>query len=294
MFEFNRIDGDEINLYKYKVNEFIDSYIGDNLAKDDTIIYEPSLNFKCNLPKLIYNNSMALKYLHENRISLKKTFDSCKLKNFYEIYEISDYLVMNDTSFKKNLPGNYSIYYKIKLKKYEFNQKFNLKNLTNVKCTLNRFDKLINVSETQSKLEKYETFEFKQEFDYELYLPKHGFYSISCILSGLVMNTKIYEDVISILPRNMKVLTDERKKYIPYETKFKTLINGTNDSINLTNEKIQNKFSKKMNVLLLGFDSISKNHFKRIFPLTYSYLKSELAGNVLLENFNSVGGKYVD
>jgi hypothetical protein len=236
---------------------------------------------------------MALKYLAENTKSLRKTFDSCRVNEFYEVYETSDYLVTNESFNKQNLSGNYSIYYKIKIKQNEFSKKFNLKNLRNVECKLSRFDKLINVSEIDDKIEFYETYEFKREFDYEVFVPEHGFYSINCILNGFIFNSKIYDDVLFILPRNMSILTEKRKKFIPYETKMRNLINGTNDSIPFTNEKITNQIENKMNVLLMGFDSISKSHFKRIFPLTYSYLKNDLMGNTLFENFNSVGSKYV-
>ena len=44
----------------------------------------------------------------------------------------------------------------------------------------------------------------------------------------------------------------------------------------------------KMNVLILIFDSTSYNHFKRIFPLSFSYLEN-LKSNFIFKNFNAIG-----
>jgi hypothetical protein len=305
LFGFIRIE----NLHVYRANELLNSrhqLSSDQIEQDNVKVRvkqinkktnflvddESTSNFKCYLPTLIFNNSVALKYLAESKESLKKTFDSCKVNEFYEIYEINDYTVINKSLIKQKLSGNHSNYYEIKLKQQEFSRKFDLKSLKNVECKLSRFDKLINASESYNRLEMYETYEFKREFDFKLYVQEHGFYSISCFLSGLKNNTKIYEDVLFILPQRMSILKEERKKFITYEDKLRNSINGTNDSIIFTNEKIKNRIDNKMNVLLMKIDAVSKNHFKRIFPLTYSYLKNELEGNIFFENFNSVGSKY--
>ena len=44
-----------------------------------------------------------------------------------------------------------------------------------------------------------------------------------------------------------------------------------------------------MNILMIGLDSMSSNHFKRIFPLTYDYLSRDLDNNLIFEHLNSVG-----
>ena len=45
-----------------------------------------------------------------------------------------------------------------------------------------------------------------------------------------------------------------------------------------------------MNVLILGIDSLSFNHFKRELPITFKYLNEDLKDqNIVYENFNSVG-----
>jgi hypothetical protein len=49
--------------------------------------------------------------------------------------------------------------------------------------------------------------------------------------------------------------------------------------------------STQPNILVFVFDSLSKNHFKRVLPLTHDYLSHKLERNVIFENFNSVGEK---
>lgn len=34
---------------------------------------------------------------------------------------------------------------------------------------------------------------------------------------------------------------------------------------------------------------MAKNHFRRIFPITYKYLTEELSNNIFYENFNKIG-----
>ena len=45
----------------------------------------------------------------------------------------------------------------------------------------------------------------------------------------------------------------------------------------------------KLNVLILGIDSVSLNHFRRVFPLTYKYLNEKLEKNIIFERFNKIG-----
>ncbi len=45
----------------------------------------------------------------------------------------------------------------------------------------------------------------------------------------------------------------------------------------------------KMNVLIIGLDSVSFPHLKRIFPQTYKYLSRDLANNLIFENLHILG-----
>ena len=45
----------------------------------------------------------------------------------------------------------------------------------------------------------------------------------------------------------------------------------------------------KMNILIIQIDSVSNNHFKRMFPDTLEFLSRSLPNNVIFENFMVVG-----
>jgi hypothetical protein len=75
----------------------------------------------------------------------------------------------------------------------------------------------------------------------------------------------------------MSLLNDERQEYIEMEKKLPQRIESNlplviNKQIKYckTNEKMNN--NNKMNVFILGLDSVSYNHFRRMFPKTFEYL----------------------
>ncbi len=49
------------------------------------------------------------------------------------------------------------------------------------------------------------------------------------------------------------------------------------------------KNTTQMSVLIIQLDSISFNHFQRMFPRTFAYLKHNLTDNVVFENLMIVG-----
>ncbi|XP_066584356.1 uncharacterized protein [Prorops nasuta] len=73
--------------------------------------------------------------------------------------------------------------------------------------------------------------------------------------------------------------------------KWKSILAGVRDE---PFKKIENGWKKtsndslKLNVLMFGFDSLSRNTFIRKLPKTYSYLKEELQ-TLILEGYNIVG-----
>ena len=46
---------------------------------------------------------------------------------------------------------------------------------------------------------------------------------------------------------------------------------------------------QKFNVLLIEIESLTFNHFRRMFPLTFEYLKNDLENNHLFEKFMIIG-----
>jgi hypothetical protein len=91
----------------------------------------------------------------------------------------------------------------------------------------------------------------------------------------------------------MRKLMLERKKY---KDSVDKIFEASNESIKKENNLQDFKIdlseivtNKKFNVLMFGIDSVSKKHFKRIFPKTLSFLSNKLSNNIIYENYNSIG-----
>jgi predicted nuclease of predicted toxin-antitoxin system len=69
-------------------------------------------------------------------------------------------------------------------------------------------------------------------------------------------------------------------------------IDFLNDDVTSDSDDDLSEIKQKINVLILGFDSVSNNHFKRIFPKTFKYLNEILKNNIIYSSFNSVGVSY--
>jgi hypothetical protein len=104
----------------------------------------------------------------------------------------------------------------------------------------------------------------------------------------------LFDDIITILPRNISELQPNISGIdIKVENR-----NGSSLSDQLLNHACTKKtwFEKKgtkgrMNVLLIQIDSMSFNHFRRMFPETFEFLSTSLKDNKVYENFMVVGEK---
>lgn len=97
--------------------------------------------------------------------------------------------------------------------------------------------------------------------------------------------------MLNILPYNMSEMLSQHAKYRSIRADFNTRLpqNDTYiDQIEIA-KKLLNE-GKKTNVLVIGIDSVSANHFKRVFPRTHEFLSRNLTDSLLFEHFNSVGG----
>ena len=131
---------------------------------------------------------------------------------------------------------------------------------------------------------------FEVSNNFEIYLNENGFYSVSCYES----NEILYKDVFTILPYKMEKLIMNRKNYAVKANDLNPNENVemSKDDDNIvkasTRVKVPLNLKEKMNVLLIGIDSVSHKHFERIFPSTFKFLKEELENNLIYDNFNSV------
>lgn len=98
----------------------------------------------------------------------------------------------------------------------------------------------------------------------------------------------------------MTDLIKEHKPFVEAIQNMQRKFNDSNENPLFNNGNIYEKcditeasrkksktFINKMNVLILIIDSTSLNHFQRIFPLTFNYLKS-LENNIIFKNYNVI------
>ena len=177
-------------------------------------------------------------------------------------------------------------YFQVKLD-FDYFKK-NFARPSDIRCTLNLYDKVYRIHESRSQINISDTKEFSQVNNYELYVNKDGFYFVDCKANNN-MTSIFYEDLI-ILPQKMKKLSEDREQYKVKETEFGS--SHANDFHSTTTVLIKRspiESKRKMNVIFLKIDSISKLHFKRTFPMTNQYLTKQMNNNIFYENLNSVG-----
>ena len=203
-------------------------------------------------------------------------FDKCylKMKN-PNIFQIND---------KPNETFSIKIDYDLLLQRYE------LKNVT-IQCYYQTFDKKLDIKERSSSL----LTSYRKIVHDNLTVSNSGFYHISCF--NKFNDSLIHEDLYVLLPQNMSLLKQKTKIYfdridlvkeqIANDSKINPMLNDLNlvDDIEC---KTENK-EPKMNVLIIGIDSLAYPHLKRSFPRFYKYLRDDLENNVLFENLNKIG-----
>lgn len=227
-----------------------------------------TINTKIYSPKLYDNNSLKSKLNKNSSYPFEDTD-----------YEIANYYISNDFKENKNLFEScdsankrnnlLEIIAKEDLQEVHLNlSAFKVKfGIEKPYCTIQRFDKLLNSNEHDRLLEYYEKYAFTASLDYKIILNKHGFYYVECFYYVLLIKKHTYyEDILNILPLDMTALR-------------------RNQILNEKSSRI------KPNILIFVFDSLSKNHFKRVFPSTHNYLTNQLKGNKIFENLHSVGEK---
>lgn len=106
---------------------------------------------------------------------------------------------------------------------------------------------------------------------------------------------KLFDLVLNVLPYEMSDLVDSHMKYGKFRDEFAKRLPKTDtyfDQIKLdrSNRHMKSRAAaKKSNVLIIAIDSVSANHFKRIFPRTHDFLAHNLSDSIVFEHFSSVG-----
>ena len=228
------------------------------------------------------NNPIAIKHYRESIQRYMPKFNECfKKEKANDLIKIDE-----NNTLQIDIDGI--------LKRYNLSIK--------LECYAQAIDKTIDKKERDYNLIYSHRYLVKSK----LTLNEHGFYYIHCVDEMNKLRV-IHQDIRLVLPKYMSYL---KVKSLPYQKKLEVIRDEQLDSdnsmnplltdLNLLNDecllnkateeaKIKNKFNSKMNVLILGIDSLSYPHLKRSFPRFYKFLSQELNENVFYENLNKVG-----
>ena len=263
-----------IKKFDLNLNSQLDSNGHSSGWKDDGIIKDEvnnqenynDLNFKniyCKKADLSFADAIARKFMGERR-------------RFGECTDIDKFVTLIENEVNKNFQINLNI--TIILRKYHLNE-------NELACKLSLFDRIYNISESENYLNFINQTKFEKSSNYTIVFTYHGFYNLSCFKIKNTTSILIYEDNYCIFPHNMSKLIDDKnlfKGYLSIETEEQNIT--FLDKIN--HEKLA---QEKMNVLLIGIDSMSYPHFQRSMPNTFNYLKNELENNIIYSSINKVG-----
>ena len=251
-------------------------------------------NYLCDIPTFDENEEIALNYLKNSFKDLRDTFNECDPYST----SLSENKIV-DVSFLGTLNGKEN--FKIKVNKNEVINRGKFEN-ENSTCYIQRFEKKVNNSEGGycswcNELVYDEPQEM--QFDLELFVSKTGFYYLKCSQT-LENKTHYFDEVFMVLPQNMSNINEKRLEYKKYSDLFKSTLNYSKtdpflydvdyskDCFNRSDSESIQLNNPKFNVLIIGIDSISFNHFKRILPITFKYLNNDLEDNIVFSHLNSV------
>jgi hypothetical protein len=135
-----------------------------------------------------------------------------------------------------------------------------------------------------------ESFQMNRQTTYTLAPAKSGHFYVKCQANKT--NKTFFKGVYTLLPSNWSMTlvehgsrlntTAKRDQSDDYPVPL--------DNIGRQDSHVQHtNIDRKLNVLIIGFDSLSLGHFRRAMPLTYKYLSKILVHNTVYTRANSVG-----
>ena len=177
------------------------------------------------------------------------------------------------------------------------------RNIGSLTCFIQEFQKMIHSDKYVEFIGPKFYFKFNNNQSLlSVRLNYSGFYYVECRLNLIDV---IYKEVLSILPLKTEKIAE---KYLPHRNlakkskeKFAQSDKIQNKLLNdikyekcdfhdkKRNQRNNSDLGSKMNVLLIGIDSMSFPHFKRVLPKTYKYLQKDFKNNLIFNNYNVVG-----
>lgn len=218
--------------------------------------------FQCSMPILNHNDTTAVQHLSADFRKLRSLFEACPLSN--KSYQLDKLINISHIG-----PSAFKVHLRMDLVRSDFTDKLTKK--LDPLCSNWYLDKKINVSEITNELEFGPEVVLQSNNNWTFTTNKSGYYFVKCV--------DLFEFVYTVLPANMSTLMERRKAYQRNEelalsaVKENPLVKDA-EFENCSDQANKNRSKEdKMNVLVIGFDSISSVHFKRVFPLTFAALK---------------------
>lgn len=261
----------ENQLYLYKI-------VDDKSIPD--LDWQHDNQLKCSMPNLEHMDRTAIAHLDADFNKLHTLFEACPLTN--NSYQLDTLInVLGSTSDSATL----KIQLRIDLIRQGYTQ-----NGDDPVCSNWYLDKKINVSEMTNELEFGEEFVFTQKNNWTLSTNKPGYYFVKCVLNRAERfkpTETLFEFVYTVLPGNMTVLMERRQVFRQYErlagdaVRENPLIKDAEfEQCQGSGDDTEKREEQRMNVLVIGLDSISSAHFRRVFPLTFAELE-QTAGSYM-------------
>ena len=268
---------------------------------------QSEINYYCNRTYKNQNDEIE-KYMNLSYKQVDKYFENCTLKkyeNFLEQREITS----RELLFPQSIANQQIKLLKYKIDKHQNNlelyalkldfdglkKKLNLTEEKKLRCLMTMAKKANNKPEDNIKLGK--TLAFTKHFNYEILLKDFGICYINCFISTKHKPKSVWRNVFNIIPRNMSKYIEKNnpnlKKIDLIKSKFtddpKNPLLRDSHFTECGNDSEFTNPEKKINLFILAFDSVSHQHFKRIFPSTFEYLNQNMSHNTIFENFNKIG-----
>jgi hypothetical protein len=249
------------------------------------------VNHLCQMPELMLYNKKVMNTIEYEKNIMKERWENCSNPNF-EIDSLIQ-IIRNDVMVKFD-EGEENLTLKLDVSAIKVN--FNLLEKDDLLCSFLKFDKKLNVSERSQLFEYFgEGIIFEPTKNYEINLNESGFFYLRCSIKNTTKGlekqqenrVKIFDYVYTILPTDMQRLAKRRNEFKKYIDDFLTRKGIDSNSKNnhfknafinddCPSKKSDSREKSKMNVLMIGLDSISNVHFDRVFPLTLKFLTDEL------------------
>ena len=247
-------------------------------------------NFVCQSPNLDFSKTDHVQRAYED---LKEIYEKC---GYYE----NDY--QNLISVKSILHQDQTEIFVVKINTTILLNLIGTRSLndSNLDCDIQQFIKDTDKQEGHTGLNRImikDRFNLTESNEFKTFVIDYGFYELKCYNN--LNESVLFKDVFNIFPDNMAKLIAKHKHHFEHIENLKQNMKKKDSITNpmLTDGNLFEKCelkdnftetSRKMNVMMLYFDSVSNAQFKRIFPHTFDYLRS-LTGNIILNNHFVVG-----